>query len=130
MKLSSFMQYTAITAMNGGLFFPVLFFPLLAVPMHLLIVGVSFDWLLKKQAFAAGWNKIVFAAIPPVMQLIGFLLWLFNDTGSLVIMPLFTDSVMGWVLLIVCIIEFGILLFSYSNYLEKQGGRSRIQLKK
>jgi hypothetical protein len=119
MKGRSLLLYLFVTAINMFLVLPVLFYPLLIAPLHVLIFILSFDWLLKKKIFKTNWNKMLFAAIPAFAQMTVIVTAFYEDTFSPAALLNFLNSFFIALFFIFCLIEFGILLLMYSKYVQR-----------
>jgi hypothetical protein len=87
--------------------------------MHMLILWLSFDWLLKAKKFKSNWNRILFSAIPLIGE-IGVITVLFyeNSISPSGLVKLF-DNLFFFSILLLALIEFMILISIYSNYLAR-----------
>ena len=117
MKLHSLLLYSFICGLNIFLFLPVIFYPVIIAPLHILIFWLSFDWLLKSKKFKSNWNKIPFSAIPFVGEiLVVAILFSENSDNPSGLLRLF-GSLLFLILILLCLIEFGILMNICSKYL-------------
>jgi hypothetical protein len=68
MRSISLLQYVLIIGINTFLLIPVLFFPLLIIPLHFLLCFVSYNYLFNLKQFSTLWDKNVFAAVSTIVQ--------------------------------------------------------------
>ena len=114
MKSKSLTLYFVIVALNTFLFLPALFYPIIAAPFHILILWLSFDWLLKNKTFESKWNGILFAAVPMIGQLLIAAIVFFDDATSPAGLINLLNFLFFFFVIVFCGIEFAILNRMYS----------------
>ena len=114
MKSKSLTLYYVIVALNIFLFLPALFYPIIAAPFHILILWLSFDWLLKNKTFESKWNRILFAAVPMIGQLLVAAIVFFDDATSPASLINLLNFLFFFFVIVFCGIEFAILNRMYS----------------
>jgi hypothetical protein len=119
MRLHSLLLYFFICGLNIFLFLPVIFYPVIIAPLHILILWLSFDWLLKSKKFKSNWNRILFSAIPFIGELMVMILLFFENSVSPSGLLKLLDNLFFLSMIVICFIEFGILLRIYSKYLTR-----------
>lgn len=109
MRSKSLLLYCFIVFLNIFLFLPVIFYPIIVSPLHILILWLSFDWLLKNKAFESKWNGILFSAIPIIGQLLLTAIVFFEAATLPAGLFNLLNFLFFFLVIIFCVIEFVIL---------------------
>jgi len=120
MKRQSLLLYIFVTTINIFLFLPVLFYPILIAPLHILLYILSYNWLFKQKTFRSNWNRLVFSGVSVVGQIILILTFLISDFDSPAGILSLLDNLFIIVLFLISLVEFVVLLTLYSKYLSRQ----------
>jgi hypothetical protein len=120
MKTRSLILYLFVTAINIFLFLPVLFNPVIIAPLHILVFILSYDWLLKKESFKSGWNKILFSSIPGIGQILLVLILFIADSNHIPGIVSLVQNFIFILLVLLSIVEIAILAMQYSKYLARR----------
>jgi hypothetical protein len=119
MKQYSLLLYFFICGLNIFLFLPVIFYPAIIAPLHMLILWLSFNWLLKSKKFKSNWNRIIFSLVPLVGEMIVIIILFSDDSISSAGVVKLLDNLFVFSIILLSLIEFGILMFIYSKYLHR-----------
>lgn len=119
MKKYSLLLYSLISALNIFLFLPALFYPIIIAPLHILLLWQSFDWLLKNKKFKSIWNRILFSAIPLIGEIVLMILLFTEKSVSAPALVNLLDNIFFLCIVLICFIEFVILIQIYSKYLTR-----------
>lgn len=121
MKSKSLLLYCVIVSLNIFLFLPALFYPIIAAPLHILILWLSFDWLLKNKAFESKWKAVLFSAVPIICQLLITVIVFFEDATSPAGLINLFNFLFFFCVIVFCAIEFVILNRIYFSATSSKG---------
>jgi len=124
MKKNGQVFYILIIFLNLFLFLPVFFSYGIAAPIHILIYWLSFDRILSAKTFFCNWSSRKFAGIAFAAQwLFLILMSLLNGVEDLSLLD-YISNPLFIIALIITSLEFIILYFTYSKYLNKQSSKN------
>jgi hypothetical protein len=100
---------------------PVIYIPLIAGPAHLLICYLAYDKILANKNFRSTCNPYLFAGVPFLAQLALLSVPAFTATALVAqAIELISDHILLiGAFILICTLEFFIILWRYSKYLDK-----------
>jgi len=83
LKGQSLVYYLLISLLNVILFLPVIFYPQVVAPLHVILFWLSFRSLVTKKNFKSTWSANLFSAVPIIGELIIMFIFLLSDLNDL-----------------------------------------------
>lgn len=123
MTLKSMIFYLLIILIGSFLYLSVIFSYGLSAPFHILIIWLMYDRFLSTLKSELTISKPAFAIIPCIVQNILFFIY-FVSTGDLTFASIgdLYFSWIGFILILVTVVEFFILQRMYSKFIVKHIG--------
>ena len=124
MKKSSLLMYILTISLNFILLLPVFFTYGILAPIHVLIYWLSFNKIFSNKSFISNWSCIKIATVGFISQWLFFLFISFlNGVENISLLDFLTNPLFI-LFLILTSLEFFVLFFTYSRFLNKHSSQN------